>query len=160
MADLLPIRPETQMTDETPPRVPPATVALERLLRERMRFGNNLLNLDFQERWGSVAQKARAAREARELDVEAKRVAAELAKLSRETRAREPEAIEAWAAAHIELLDRFMADTDDDTARSVARRERAEWKEVAAGKLSYVKRNVFYVGYDEELARQLFGLPG
>ncbi len=145
------------MTDETPPRVPPATLALERLSRERMRFGNNLLNLDFQERWGSEAQKAEAAREARRLDVEAKRVAAELATLSRQTRAREPEAIQAWAAAHTELLDRFMADTDDDVARNVARNERARWAEVAAGKLTYVKRNVFYVAYDEELARQLFG---
>lgn len=146
------------MTGETP-RVPPATVALERLLRQRMLFGNNLLNLDFQERWGSEAQKAEAAREARRLDGKARQVAARLAKLSRETRAEQPEAIAAWAAAHTELLDRFLADTDDDVARNVARSERAEWAEVAAGTRSYVERNVFYVRYDEELARQLFGNP-
>jgi hypothetical protein len=148
------------MTAEAQPTVPPAAVALERLLRQRMDIGNSLLNLDMQERWGSAAQKKEAARAATALSQEARRIDGELTELVKQTARLAPGAIQAWAAAHDQLLARFLLDTDDDIARHVAEEERAQWLQVASGALPYVKRNVYYVRYDRELAEGLFGSLG
>lgn len=122
-----------------------------------MDLGNTLLNLDMQSRWGSKEQKAEASRLATKYAAEADQVNADMKALSAQTRITDPDAVAAWANAHIALLDRFLTDTDDATARNVAATERKEWQEVASGTRPFVRRNVFYVNYDKDLAAELFG---
>lgn len=138
-------------------RVPEGAIALERLLRRRRELGNNLLNIDMQERWGSDAQKAEARRDGLKLGAEAREVDAELEALAAATWRAEPDATRAWAAAHVTLLDRFLAETDDDVGRNVATEERGQWQEVARGERSCVRGNVFYVRFDPALYEELFG---
>ncbi len=136
-----------------------SAIALERLLRKRHALGNTLLNVDMFERWGP--------KEGPEFDVmvadgiAARRdhavVTAELTALAAES----PETLRAWADAHVQLLEQFVAthssDASQDTAVFVAREEIAGWRDVAAGSRAYVDENVFYVRVDADLHRALFG---
>lgn len=68
-----------------------------------------------------------------------------------------PRAVEAWAAAHQRLLDDLMARNRNGTVRFVAKAEREQWDEVARGERDHVQSNTYYIEYDRDLYRALFG---
>lgn len=140
-------------------------VALERLLRRRRTLGGRLLNADMFDRWGPKegpefeamqTESAAATREHAE-------VSAALVARSAETFARDPEAVRSWAAAHIDLLESFIAtyaaEPNFSTHVFVAREESALWREVAAGTRPFVDENVYYVRVDAAQAAAYFGAP-
>lgn len=73
-----------------------------------------------------------------------------------------PEAIVQWADAHDALLSRFIASTTatgpDAVAIGVAKQERGAWQAVKRGEQNYVDGNSFFIQFDRELYRQLFGI--
>jgi hypothetical protein len=139
-----------------------AAVALERLLVRRFELAQVLLNVDMFDRWGPQdgPERDRMMEEGGRARVEHDAVTAQLAALSAETWRRDPAAVRAWAEAHIELLERFIAthpDESDSTARFVAGEEIAGWREVAAGARPYVDENCYYVQIDRVRHAELFG---
>lgn len=140
--------------------------ALERLLRRRHTLGGMLLNADMFDRWGPKegpefdAMAVESAAAGREHET----VTAQLAARVAETRARAPESVRAWANAHVELLERFVATyTSEPTYATnvfVARQEADQWREVAEGKRAFVEENVFYVHVDADQHAEFFGVLG
>ena len=138
--------------------------ALERLLSRRRTLGGFLLNADMFDRWGpkegpefeSMAVESAAANR------EHASVTAALAARAAETRARAPESVRAWANAHVDLLERFIATyTSEPTYATnvfVARQEAGQWREVAAGRRAFVEENVFYVHVDAAQHAAYFGV--
>jgi hypothetical protein len=143
--------------------VPDAARELERLLLRRHALNNILLNVDMFDRWGpkSGPEYEQMMADGAQAQGEQQEVTRRLAALSVETWQRDPDAIRAWATAHIDLLERFIAghagDTQHDTAVFVAREEIAAWREVAAGARPYVEENVFYVRVDPLRHAEWFG---
>lgn len=139
----------------------PETKALEAMQRKRFELGNILLNLDMYERWGHGSdpamnlelEKANAyATEAGGLE---KQITEKVKSLPMEIR-------KDWAAAHVKLLESFIAEKSADPKQNstelfVAREEIDNWRKLAQGKIDYVSRNVFYVSYDREEYFSLFG---
>lgn len=130
--------------------LPPEALALERLLIRRKDLAGALLNVDMFDRWGPKDgpeyDRMMADGAAAQRDHSA--VTAELTALANATRERAPDVMRAWAAAHIDLLKRFIdthPDASDDTARFVAKEESAAWQKVAAGDLPFVDENCFYI---------------
>jgi hypothetical protein len=143
--------------------VPPEAIALERLLARRRELSNILLNVEMFDRWGPKdgPEAERIFAEGAAAQAEMSEVTAKLEALSRETWARDPELVRAWAEAHRALLESFVATYADDPARStgcfVAREELETWREVAEGKRPYVDENCYYVSVDPERHEALFG---
>lgn len=143
-------------------RVPPEIATLEAEARTIREAGAILLNADMFDRWGpkdDVAQREAIEREADGAS-ERRRAAVEaIERLVPALREREPRLIDAWADAHVELLDECLARAQPDSTEAfVARQERDKWAEVRAGTCSRFDQNTFYVRYDRELYRELFGL--
>ena len=85
---------------------------------------------------------------------------ADLHTLSDTTRATCPDAVIAWAEAHIGLLERFIAShqgPEHSTNRFVADGEIAEWKRVKAGEIPFVDENCSYVSLDPKDHLAVFG---
>lgn len=143
--------------------VPKAAIELERLLRRRKELCNILVNVDGFDRWGPKdgAEAARIYAEGAAAQKEHDEVSRLLAARSAELWQREPDTIRAWAAAHVDLLERFVAahagDPSADTARFVAKQELGKWAEVARGALAYVDENCAYVSVDRARHAELFG---
>lgn len=85
-----------------------------------------------------------------------------LAALVTALRASSPESVEAWAEAHRQLLDAFIAECGDDEAQAtavfVAREEWDGWGRVRDGEIPYVDENSFYVAVDRDQYRAVFGI--
>ncbi len=95
-----------------------------------------------------------------DLFAERVRVTADLRTLSEATRAISPEAVIAWAEAHVGLLERFIAahqGPEYSTSRFVAKEEIAEWKRVVAGEIPFVDENCSYVRLDPKDHLAIFG---
>ena len=142
--------------------LPPEALALERLLIRRKELAGALLNVDMFDRWGPKDgpeyDRMMADGAAAQRDHSA--VTAELTALATATRERAPDAMRAWAEAHIDLLKRFIdthADASDDTARFVAREESTAWHKVASGDLPFVDENCFYIHIDPADHAEWFG---
>jgi hypothetical protein len=56
-----------------------------------------------------------------------------------------------------EVVQHFLQNTKDSTARYVAEEETAAWQDLLAGKKDIVEENTFYVGPDAALHAKLFG---
>ncbi|MBV6492441.1 MAG: hypothetical protein LDLANPLL_00435 [Turneriella sp.] len=139
----------------------PETKTLEAMQRKRFELGNILLNLDMYERWGHGSDPAMNlelekmgvySAEAEQLE---KQITEKVKSLPLEIR-------KDWAAAHIRLLESFIAKKNADpekysTELFVAKEEMDSWHNLAQGKINYVSRNVFYVSYDREEYFSLFG---
>jgi hypothetical protein len=142
-------------------RVPSSTAELEAQAKQIRDAANISLNADMFDRWGpkdDTAQREAIEREA--ADAYSRRSAA-IEQLERRVpllRTSEPEAVEAWADAHLELLAEFLARTPpDSTEQFVAARERDQWVEVRTGACSRFDQNVYYVRYDRSLYAAIFG---
>jgi hypothetical protein len=136
--------------------------SLERLLIRRRRVGAELVYLDGFDRWGPKSGPEFDAnmKAAGELFAERSRVTTELRTLSDTTRATCPDAVIAWAEAHIGLLERFIAShqgPEHSTNRFVADGEIAEWKRVKAGEIPFVDENCSYVSLDPKDHLAVFG---
>ena len=145
--------------------LPDPALALERLLLRRHTLGNILLNVDMFDRWGPKSGPERDAMMAdgEGAQREHEEVTRGLAALSTETWLRDREVGRAWAGAHTDLLEHFIAgliasgDASRDTALYVARQELAAWAEVASGARPYVEENVYYVQVDRARHAEHFG---
>lgn len=142
-------------------RVPPEAAELEGHMRMRRQATALLVDCEGFERWGSKddpAQNARmeqAARDGGRMRAESN---AALEARVPEIRASCPAAIEAWVAAHQQLLDELLARADlDRTSHSVATEEKAEWDRVLRGEIDCFSANPVYVHYDRALYEALFG---
>ena len=139
--------------------IPDAAVELERLVVARRVAAAELLNLEMHDRWGHSSdpvmnQKMEQAGAIREMHTSAGK---QLVELVRSYRKEQPEAVEYWANAHVQLLQNFLETTTDSTARFVAEKEISAWQAVLSGNRDIVEENIFYVAYDAELHRKLFG---
>ena len=140
--------------------VPKAAQELEGLMARRRELSSILLNIDMYERWGNGSddEMERVAADghkyALEKDEILDRIEKTVARLRRDT----PEAVAAWAKAHIELLEQCITrQKDDSTQVFVAKQERQQWEEVIGGSRTYVQENVYYVHLDRDLYQSLFG---
>lgn len=142
-------------------RVPPKTAELESWAKQIREAGSVLLSADAFDRWGpkdDVEQRQEIERAVAEAEA-TRRVAIEhIERRVTELRAFEVHALEAWADAHVELLDLYLGGVAaDGTEAFVAKQERAQWLELRAGACSRVEQNTYYVRYDRTLYEQLFG---
>lgn len=85
----------------------------------------------------------------------------QLAARSAELWQAEPDTVRAWAAAHVDLLERYGAahagDPSSDTACYVAKEELGRWAAVGRGELAYVDENCAYVSVDRARHAEWFG---
>jgi hypothetical protein len=142
-----------------------AALALERLLVRRRAAAGLLVYADAFERWGPkegpevdqmIADAAAAQREHEQ-------ITGELTARAQETWASDRESMVAWANAHVDLLERFIAvhagDEAQSTARFLAQREMDEWRKVARGELAYVDETAAHVDVDAAQYAAYFGAP-
>ncbi|HMV37436.1 MAG TPA: hypothetical protein PKW28_09975 [Turneriella sp.] len=139
--------------------IPAAAVELEQLVLTIRHAGAELLNMEMYERWGhgsdsAMNKKMEQAGFMREVRTNA---GAQLAELVRHYRREQPEAVEYWANGHLQLLQYFLQNVTDSTARYVAEEETAAWRALLAGKRDIVEENTYYVHPDAELHAKLFG---
>jgi hypothetical protein len=137
-----------------------AVLGLERRMARRRELSAILVTLDGEDRWGypDEARRAEMDREGGDARTEHYRLADELTAEVAALRARAPEEIAAWAQTHVELLDAYIASVAaDSTEAFVAKGERGEWLEVAAGTKAWVDENVNYVHLDRDRYRTAFG---
>ena len=120
-----------------------------------------LLSADAFERWGpkdDVEQAKAIFADADAASVRRSEAAAAIEALVQALRASEPEAVAAWADAHVELLDEYLGRIDADTTEAfVANEEREKWARVKAGAIARFDQNGYYVRYSRELYAELFG---
>lgn len=144
-------------------KVPSESATLEADAKQIRAAGSVLLYADAFDRWGPKDDDAqRQALEREVAEAEALRRAAidRLERRVAELRARDPRAVEAWADAHVELLDDYLGRVaSDSTEAFVAREERGKWLELRGGVGARVEQNTYYVRYDADLYQQLFGFP-
>ena len=142
-------------------RVPPESAALEAEAKQIRAAGSVLLYADAFDRWGpkdDSAQREAIEREAAEAEASRRAAIERLERRIAELRDRDPRVLEAWADAHIELLDDYLTRvTADSTEAFVAREERGKWLELRGGAGPRVEQNTYYVRYDAALYQQLFG---
>lgn len=142
-------------------RVPAETAELEAEAKRIRAAGSVLLYADAFDRWGPKddSEQAQAlAREVAQAEADRRDASERITKRVAELRADDPRPIEAWADAHVELLDEFLGRVaPDSTEAHVAQQERAQWLELRAGERSRVEQNTYYVRYDPALYQQLFG---
>ncbi|MBN8219370.1 MAG: hypothetical protein J0L53_00520 [Spirochaetes bacterium] len=142
----------------------PTACALQKDLMQIRELAGSLLSRDAYDRWsyGPPEEKeenlAAMAREDREIRAQREQLSQRVQQL----RASEPEAVVEWAAAHIALLEDFIAEKSADKEKNgteiyVAEGELAEWRKLKNGEVSFVEQNVFYVHYNEKLYRSYFG---
>lgn len=137
----------------------PAEVwALERLLVRRKALGEVLLSLDAYDRWGNGCDPA-FEQEAQQAVPEHAEVTRQLTALAEQTRAAQPEVMRRWGQAHVALLTAYLATATDGTAAFVAKEEREQWEQVAAGERLYVEENTYYVHPDPADHLRIFGTP-
>ncbi len=140
---------------------------LEKIKLEIRRTGGVLLGLDMEDRWG--AKDAESARKREEdfarFDEQLRTLRAELAKKIDYCRKNDATVLDMWAKAHIELLEAFIAHKEREgdfekyrTSLYVARKEIDEWQAFARGEIDDVDQNYFYVSYDKERFKALFGI--
>ncbi len=145
-------------------RVSEAACGLERLSATIRRLSSAMVSLDAYDRWGARTDEdhARAFQETQELGQASNEATAKLEALLARLRAEEPEAVAAWAAAHVRLREHFLEHLVEGprnrTERFVAKEEIDAWKALATGEGGLVDENTFYVTLDPELYGALF--PG
>ncbi len=136
--------------------VDPRITALETLLARKRSLTSLGVSLDGYHRWGNGSDPAFEAEASRQL-AGRDAVISELKVLTKRHRRQAPEVLEAWARAHIELLEDYLTRVDDDSTEAfVAGKEMDSWREVAAGTLDFVEENPVYVKPDQETYRRLF----
>lgn len=142
-------------------RCSPESCKLEKLMRERKRLGNILLNLDMYDRWGHGSDSKMNTELQKWSDYQKQHdhVSTRIEKAVADAA---PEAIEQWCDAHIELLETYIEtmrknEKQNSTHIYVAKEEKTGWKKVRREKSGYVQQNVFYVHYDPQLYRRFFG---
>src|SRR5579859_5251817 len=140
----------------------PHVRALESLKARMRTLGRRSLDFEMWDRYGraSASEADRARMEADGArDMEQRRATErELESLVTKLRVEAPDAIVAWADAHLDLLaafiDRCAKAKDDDrdaaTGRMVAEEERAQWADVRRGTRSFAHENVVHVHVDAE----------
>jgi hypothetical protein len=142
-------------------RVPPETAELEADAKLIRAATSMLVSADAFDRWGpkdDVAQREAIEREAAEADAQRHAAIQRIERRVAELRSQDARALEAWADAHVELLDEYLGRVHPrSTEAFVAKQERAQWLELRAGSCSRVEQNTFYVRYDAALYEQLFG---
>jgi hypothetical protein len=142
-------------------RVPAATAELETWAKQIREAGSMLLNADMFDRWGpkdDVEQREAIEREAAEAGAQRCAAIERIEQRVAELRNRDPRVLEAWADAHVELLDDYLCRVAaDSTEAFVAKQERDKWLELRAGTCVRVEQNIYYVRYDRALYEQLFG---
>lgn len=142
----------------------PTACALQKDLMQIHALAGSLLSRDAYDRWSHAPPEkkeenlAAMAREDREI----RALREQLSQRVEQLRENEPEAVAEWAAAHIALLEDFIAEKSADKEKNgteiyVAEGELAEWRKLKNGEVSFVEQNVFYVHYDEKLYRSYFG---
>lgn len=141
----------------------PKTAELEAEAKKIRAAGSVLLYADAFDRWGpkdDAEQREAIEREAAEAEASRRAAIEVLERRITELRADDPRPLEAWADAHVELLDDYLARVaGDSTEAFVARQERDKWLELRGGGGSRVEQNTYYVRYDAALYQQLFGFP-
>jgi hypothetical protein len=132
--------------------------ALELLRLQIRRAQGDALYLDAYDRWGNPGDREELEAQLGEVSTRRSVALRELtARIEALREAGRHEVIEAWASAHVALLDHFLAKTTDSVARSVASGERERWEAMARGEAGIVEENVFYVSDDRALHASLFG---
>ncbi len=141
---------------------------MEGMMARRRLVSAWLLNLDGYERWGNASPEDmdRAWKDSGispgEDEALDRQIAAALGALRKD----DPEAVRAWAHAHVRLLEGFMGDLEvagsTGTQRFVAAGERAQWLEVAEDGRDHVQENTYYVQVSRARHEAIFGfaLPG
>jgi alkanesulfonate monooxygenase SsuD/methylene tetrahydromethanopterin reductase-like flavin-dependent oxidoreductase (luciferase family) len=144
-------------------RVPPATAELEAWAKQIREAGSMLLSADAFDRWGprdDVEQREAIERAAAEAEASRRAAIQTIERRVAELRTTDARALEAWADAHVQLLDDYLGRVaGDSTEAFVAKQERGKWLELRAGACSRVEQNTYYVRYDRSLFEQLFGFP-
>ena len=108
--------------------------------------------------------EAKAHRQIAELDKLAASCQRDLEQQFAFLRVQRPEAVEQWAALHIDALRRIEAEPPGDanarTRRMVAANTIREWERVRAGEQTYVGTNWYFLAdHQEAMRRLLFVLP-
>lgn len=141
--------------------VPPESAALEAEVKQIRAAGSLLLYADAFDRWGPKdddAQRQALEREVAEAEASRRAAIERLERRIAELRVEDPRVLEAWADAHVELLDEYLGRVAaDSTEAFVAREERGKWLELRDGAGGRVEQNTYYVRYDAGLYQQLFG---
>lgn len=142
-------------------RVPTQTAELERWAKQIHEAEGMMLHADAFDRWGpkdDVEQRQEMERAVAEASTTRRAAIEHIERRVAELRASDVHALEAWADAHVELLDHYLGSVDaDSTEAFVAKQERAKWLELRAGACLRVEQNTYYVRYDRTLYEQLFG---
>jgi hypothetical protein len=142
-------------------RVPESSVAIELELARAFRARIVLHDADGYDRFGprdNPSEREAIERAATQADHARATAIAELERRVPELFATDPASVEAWAEAHVELLDEFLARVSSRTNKAkIARAERAAWLEVRAGVRVWVDQDTAQIDYDPALYEQQFG---
>lgn len=143
------------MTEE----IPEGSKRLESLVLLIRHATTELPDIEMYDRWGHGSdpvmnrkmQQAGTIREARA------NATAQLTELVRRYRSEQPGALAYWANAHVQLLQHFLQNVTDATARFVAQKETAAWQALLAGTKDIVEENTLYARPDAGMHARLFG---
>ena len=139
-----------------------ATRKLEKLLLRRKELGSILLNLDMYERWGqgSDPEMNQELKRGPQYGRQTNQIESQIKALSAKAG---DEVIREWANAHLALLQEFVDRMSSQKKRSteifVAREEMQGWEKVKKREIAFVRQNVYYIAYDEDLYESYFGQP-
>jgi hypothetical protein len=140
-------------------RVPAETIELEELSKRMRLAGLVLLEVESHDRWGPPAGAANEDKRGLRARLDAKEAEGEQAALLATLRVQQPDAVEAWVEAHLELIDEQLARPDTSgTATSVLKQEREEWQRLRTGQQERVRQNSSYVSYCPKLYLSIFGI--
>ena len=137
---------------------------LEKIKIEIRKTSGILLSLDMEDRWGSKDKEAleERGRAFEKYDSKIEKLRKRLEQKVKRLRKEHPAVLQAWAKAHIQLLNDFISRHEEHpvkyrTELSVAASEIEEWQKFAAGELNDVDQNIFYVHYDSKEFKKIFG---
>lgn len=137
--------------------LPASALALERLLVRRREMTSALVYADAFERWGP-RQGPEFERMSAEIATAMREHADLTSELVRAVQEGERTAVSAWAAAHIDLLERVAAATADEDVQRTAQQQIEGWRKVARGELEYVEESG-QVEVDAARYTEYFGAP-
>ena len=137
---------------------------LEKIKSEIRKIDGILLGLDMEERWGDKSEKTVQKRNKaiEKYESQSQKLEKKLLNEVKRLRKENSSLLQAWARAHVELLEDFIERHEKEHERyqtelSVARREIESWTQFAQGTIENVPQNTFYVQYDQNKFKKIFG---
>lgn len=132
------------------------------MLKRVRQIQETLLDMEAYERWGHGTDAAMNEKLENAGDYHREREEL-VSRLKAGARTASDATLAEWAAAHIELLERYIARMEKAEGRSrrteisVAQDEREAWERLARREIELVDQNTHYVRYDSKRYKKYFG---